>query len=207
MKKLFILLILLILVLVYYSSFKRKRQKVDIKNYETIILASGCFWCVEAIYQRVKGVISVEVGYANGKGESKPSYKEVIGGNRGFAEVAKIIFDPAILSYEDLFKVFWKSHDPTTLNSQGNDKGIQYRSGIFYQFKEQKILAERSRLVAQRFYSDTIVTEIVPLENYFKAENYHQNYFNKNPDDVYCNFVIRSKLEKLGLKESKLNNK
>ena len=166
---------------------------------EEIVLASGCFWCIEAIYQRLGGVVCVEVGYANGDGENSPSYKEVIEGHRNFAEVAKIVFNPEILSYEKLLGIFWRSHDPTSLNSQGMDIGVQYRSGIFFQSGQQEKLAKDSCSVAQRLFSKPIVTEIVPLKNYFRAEDYHQKYFNNNRDHRYCTIVIHPKLEKLEL--------
>lgn len=163
---------------------------------DTAIFGAGCFWCVEAIFQRLKGVESIESGYTGGKVEN-PTYKQVCSGETGHAEVAKIVFDPEVISYNDLLEVFWTTHDPTTLNQQGADKGTQYRSAIFYLNEEQKNLAERSKIeIAPQIWDGTIFTEITPLEKFYKAEDYHQNYYNQNSEESYCKYVINPKLEK-----------
>jgi peptide-methionine (S)-S-oxide reductase len=164
---------------------------------ETAILGAGCFWCVEAVYQELKGVVSVESGYINGTVDN-PSYEQVCTGGTGHAEVCQIKFDPALLSFKDVLEVFWKVHDPTTLNSQGADHGTQYRSGVFYTNPEQKALAEKLKkeLDASGAWSKPIVTEIVPAATFWKAEEYHQNYFKTHPTQGYCKFVIAPKMDK-----------
>jgi len=158
---------------------------------------AGCFWCVEAVFQNLKGVESVVSGYTGGKIKN-PTYKEVCSGKTGHAEVAQITYDPDVLSYTELLEVFWKTHDPTTLNRQGNDIGTQYRSAIYYQDEEQKKLAThyKKELDASAYYADPITTEITELGVFYPAEDYHQNYFNDNGEQPYCNFVIRPKVEK-----------
>ena len=158
---------------------------------------AGCFWCVEAVFQRLRGVISVESGYSGGR-LANPTYQQVITGRTGHAEVCQIRYDPAKISYDGLLEVFWKTHDPTTLNRQGPDVGTQYRSVIFYHDEEQRALAERRKreLDASGAWNAPIVTEISPLLKFYKAEDYHQNYFRRNPQQGYCQFVIRPKLEK-----------
>jgi len=165
---------------------------------ETATFGSGCFWCTEAVFQRLKGVQSVESGYAGGHVKN-PTYRQVCGGDTGHAEVIQVQYDPAQVGYADLLEVFWKTHDPTTPNQQGNDFGPQYRSVIFYHNEEQKKLAEeyKAKLDKAGIWSDPIVTEIVPFTNFYKAEDYHQNYFNDNPNQPYCSFIIRPKVEKL----------
>ncbi|MFK7969167.1 MAG: peptide-methionine (S)-S-oxide reductase MsrA [Bacteroidia bacterium] len=160
-------------------------------------LGAGCFWCVEAVYQRLDGVIALESGYSGGHVKN-PTYNEVCGKKTGHAEVVRIAYDPAKVSYEDLLEVFWRTHDPTTPNQQGNDKGPQYRSVIYYHDDEQKALAEASMNAATEaeLYADPIVTEISPLINYYAAEEYHQNYFNDNPKQGYCFYVIGPKVDK-----------
>ncbi len=160
---------------------------------------AGCFWCVEAVFEQVEGVISVEAGYAGGT-VPHPSYEQVCTGETGHAEVIRIVFDPAKVSYEHLLEVFWAAHDPTTLNRQGADHGTQYRSVIFYHDDAQRVTAEKSRAAAQKDFSDPIVTSIEPLKNYYRAENYHQDYFKNNPNAPYCVFVISPKLKKLHIK-------
>ncbi|MDX1591070.1 MAG: peptide-methionine (S)-S-oxide reductase MsrA [Balneolaceae bacterium] len=166
-------------------------------DYETAVFGAGCFWCVEAIYQRVNGVVAVESGYAGGHVEN-PTYEQVVTGRTGHAEVAKVTFDPEVISYEELLEVFWHTHNPTTLNRQGADVGPQYRSAIFYNSLEQKQTAEKSlkRTDESDLWEDPIVTEITPLSNYSTAENYHQNYFNNNPNAGYCSVVIAPKVAK-----------
>lgn len=162
---------------------------------ETATLGGGCFWCTEAIYQMLPGVKSVTSGYAGGTKEN-PTYKEVCSGQTGHAEVVQIEFDPAALSYEKLLETFWEVHDPTTLNQQGADRGTQYRSIILYNSDAQKAAAEKSRAAAQKGLSKPIVTEIVPLKKFYKAEDYHQDYYRSNSDQPYCRMVIQPKVEK-----------
>src|SRR5262245_61420150 len=169
---------------------------------ELATYGGGCFWCVEAIFQRLNGVKSVTSGYAGGKTEN-PTYQEVCTGDTGHAEVIQIEYDPKKISYEDLLDVFWQAHDPTTLNRQGADRGTQYRSVVLYQNDRQKQAAEASKKKAAAQFKDPIVTEIVPLTKFYAAEKYHQNYFNNNPNAPYCAFVIRPKLDKLVNKLSK----
>ena len=170
---------------------KQMSEKTD-----TAIFGAGCFWCVEAIFQRLKGVESIESGYTGGTVEN-PTYKQVCTGETGHAEVTKIIFNPDVISFNDLLEVFWTTHDPTTLNQQGADIGTQYRSAVFYLNDEQKMQAEKSKSeIATQIWDGSIVTEITPLKKYYKAEDYHQNYFNQNSDQSYCRFVINPKLEK-----------
>ena len=165
---------------------------------ETIVLGAGCFWCVEAVYERIDGVIDVEAGYANGHTEH-PTYKEVCTGNTGFAEVAKVTFDPQLVKLSEIFDTFWLAHDPTTLNRQGADVGTQYRSGIYYSSEEQKTKAEKSLTNAQSAFDNNIVTEIQPLQKYTVAEDYHQDYYNNNKNAPYCSYIITPKLKKLKL--------
>jgi len=164
---------------------------------ELATFGNGCFWCTEAIFQRVKGVVRVESGYSGGHVKN-PSYEQVTTGKTGHAEVLRIEFDPKVVSYETLLEVFWHTHDPTTLNRQGADAGPQYRSAIFFHNNTQKTIAEASKKKTDRsgLWKDPIVTEISPLINYYAAENYHQNYFNNNPNSGYCNYVIAPKLKK-----------
>ncbi len=165
---------------------------------ELATLGGGCFWCVEAVYQRVDGVLSVKPGYAGGHVDN-PSYRDVCSGKTGHAEVAKIEFDPDQISYEQILNVFWQAHDPTTLNKQGADVGTQYRSVIFYHSEEQKSLAENSKTVADQseYWPNAIVTEITKINNYSDAEDNHDNYYQENPYQPYCQFVIKPKLDKL----------
>lgn len=164
---------------------------------EVATFGAGCFWCVEAIFQRIKGVNHVESGYAGGH-VINPTYQQVITGRTGHAEVIRLYFDPNIVRYETLLEVFWHTHDPTTLNRQGNDVGTQYRSAIFYHSEAQRLVAESSKNRTDRsgLWKDPIVTEIKPVINYSVAEDYHQNYFNNNPDAGYCSIVIAPKVRK-----------
>ncbi|MCS6807867.1 MAG: peptide-methionine (S)-S-oxide reductase MsrA [Bacteroidota bacterium] len=164
---------------------------------ELATFGSGCFWCTEAIFQRVKGVLKVVSGYSGGT-VANPTYKQVCEGTTGHAECVQITYDPTQIRYEDLLKIFWKTHDPTTPNRQGNDVGTQYRSVIFYHSEQQKALAERYKkeLDASGAWDKPIVTQIVPMTAFYPAEEYHQNYFHNNPNQGYCMFVIRPKVEK-----------
>ncbi|MEM1406892.1 MAG: peptide-methionine (S)-S-oxide reductase MsrA [Bacteroidota bacterium] len=165
---------------------------------KTATLGAGCFWCIEAVFQRIEGVIEVVSGYTGGKVKD-PTYREICGGRTGHAEVAQITFDPSIVSFEEILEVFWVSHDPTTLNRQGADVGTQYRSAVFYHDQEQKEMAERSRktLDESKVYNDPVVTEITELGPFYKAEDYHQNYFNNNVEQPYCQFVVKPKVDKV----------
>jgi peptide-methionine (S)-S-oxide reductase len=163
---------------------------------EFAVLGGGCFWCMEAVYEHVPGVRSVVSGYAGGHTRN-PSYPEVCTDTTGHAEVVRIEFDPAVVSYGHLLDVFWNAHDPTTPDRQGADQGTQYRSVILFADEAQKAAAEKSKAAAQARYSDRIVTEIVPLKEFFPAEEYHQHYFAKNPTAGYCRLVIKPKVSKL----------
>ncbi len=156
---------------------------------ERITFGGGCFWCIEAVFQRLKGVTSVVSGYAGGKVEN-PTYKQVCTGETGHAEVVQIEFQPSVVSYDKLMEVFWAAHDPTTLNRQGADVGTQYRSVVFFENERQKAIAEKSKATAQKDFMAPIVTEISPMPKFYKAEDYHQNYYN-------CSVVITPKLQKL----------
>jgi peptide methionine sulfoxide reductase msrA/msrB len=166
-------------------------------NLETATFGAGCFWCIEACFKDLKGVVSVVPGYAGGQ-KVDPTYKEVCGGQTGHAEVAQVVFDPAFITYEALLEAFWFVHDPTQLNRQGNDIGTQYRSVIFYHSEEQKRLAQQylKRLSDEKVWDAPIVTEIVAINNYYEAEDYHHNYFENNPGNPYCQSVVRPKVEK-----------
>ena len=166
-------------------------------NLQTATLAGGCFWCLEAVYDEIKGVQSVESGYAGGK-KDNPTYHEVSTGMTGHAEVVQIHFDPQVVSYRDLLNVFFAIHDPTTLNRQGADIGTQYRSAIFYHDDEQKAIAERliHELNDQHIWARSIVTEVVRFDKFFIAEDYHQEYFTNNPNQPYCTAVVEPKVAK-----------
>ena len=163
-------------------------------------LGGGCFWCMEAVFERLPGVVSVTSGFAGGTTEN-PTYQEVCTETTGHAEVTEIEFDPAKISYDKLLEVFWQAHDPTTLNRQGADEGTSYRSIILYRSEKQKLEAEKSMIAAQENFKNPIVTEIVPLKKFFKAEDYHQAYYDNNSDQAYCQVVIAPKLEKLERKK------
>jgi len=158
---------------------------------------SGCFWCTEAIFLDVKGVLKVQSGYSGGTVEN-PTYKQVCTGTTGHAEVVQITYDPSVITYDELLEIFWHTHDPTTLNRQGNDVGTQYRSVIFYHNEEQRKLAEhyKQRLNEENVYGKPVVTEIAPFKAFYVAEDYHQNYYALNSNAPYCTFVIQPKVEK-----------
>lgn len=169
----------------------------DSNNIETATFGTGCFWCTEAIFQQLEGVISVTSGYSGGH-VANPSYEEVCNKTTGHAECLNIESDKSKISFDELLEVFWKSHDPTTLNRQGNDVGPQYRSVIFYHSEEQKQKAEKYKdeLNKSGVFNRPIVTEISPFTVFYPAENYHQNYYNENGSQPYCSYVIRPKVEK-----------
>jgi peptide-methionine (S)-S-oxide reductase len=177
----------------------KDKPKADEKSakVETVTLGGGCFWCVEAVFEEVKGVTSVESGYSGGKTEN-PTYKEVCTGTTGHAEVCQIKFDPSVITFTEILEVFFKTHNPTTLNQQGADIGTQYRSVIFYHSKEQKEIAEKIKkeLDAAGAFTKPIVTEISPLGKYYKAEEYHQDFYKRNPNQGYCAAVIAPKMDK-----------
>ncbi|TMH24031.1 MAG: peptide-methionine (S)-S-oxide reductase MsrA [Betaproteobacteria bacterium] len=164
---------------------------------ELATLAGGCFWCLEAVFDDLRGVDSVESGYMGGK-TVNPSYEEVCSGETGHAEVAQLSFDPKQVSFKEILEVFFVIHDPTTLNRQGNDVGTQYRSAIFYHSAGQKAAAEQviANMSAAKIYEDPIVTEVVPASKFYVAEDYHQEYFRRNPAQPYCAFVVRPKVAK-----------
>lgn len=166
-------------------------------SYDTATFGGGCFWCIEAIFLELKGVKEVASGYSGGAREN-PTYEQVCSGATGHAEVVRVIYDPAVITYDELLEVFWSIHDPTTLNRQGADVGTQYRSVVFYHNEQQRVLAEgyKSKLNASGVFQDPVVTEISSLQNFYPAEKYHQNYYNENSSQPYCTFVIRPKMEK-----------
>lgn len=165
------------------------------QNHEVAVLGGGCFWCMEALFETLPGVLSVTSGYAGGH-VPNPTYRQVCTGTTGHAEVIRVEYDPRRIRYEDLLEAFWEAHDPTTPNRQGEDVGPQYRSIILYLNEAQREAAERSKAAAARRLARPIVTEIVPLDRFYPAEPYHQDYFRKNPNQAYCQLVIRPKLEK-----------
>jgi peptide-methionine (S)-S-oxide reductase len=171
-------------------------SEMNTNKTELATLGGGCFWCLDACFKLMPGVKGVICGYSGGTKES-PTYKEVCTGDTGHAEVVQIQFDPAVVSYEKLLETFWQIHDPTTPNRQGHDEGTQYRSIILYQNEAQKAAAERSKAEAQKELSRPIVTQILPLKKFWPAEEYHQDYFQKNPNQGYCQMVVRPKVEKM----------
>lgn len=180
------------------SPFNQSADMTDnLQRTDTATFGAGCFWCVEAVFQRLKGVLKVSSGYSGGH-VPNPTYEEVCTGITGHAEVTRIVYDPDVISFEELLEVFWQTHDPTTLNRQGADVGSQYRSVIFYHNAQQKKLAEeyKEKLDASGAFNDPIVTEITPFEHFYVAENYHQNYYRENGNQPYCRLVIKPKMEK-----------
>lgn len=161
-------------------------------------LGGGCFWCTEAVLQRIEGVLSVTPGYAGGS-TPNPTYEEVCAGDTGHAEVVQVSFDPSLITYDEILDIFWQAHDPTTRNRQGADTGTQYRSIILYADEAQKTAAEKSMKKAQAKFRDPIVTEVKPLDGFWKAEDYHQNYYSTHGSAEYCRMVISPKLKKLRL--------
>jgi peptide-methionine (S)-S-oxide reductase len=177
------------------------------KNLQLATLGGGCFWCIEAVLQQIKGVEKVVSGYTGGNVPGKPTYKEICSGLTGHAEVAQITFDTNAISFKEILVIFMTSHDPTTLNRQGADHGTQYRSSIFYHDEEQKMIAERVIKDVASYFEDTIVTEITALDVFYEAEDYHQDYYNNNKSQGYCSAIITPKLAKLRkLHADKLKN-
>jgi len=188
---------LFLIILPMGSHAQDQNSKNIMQNYDTITLGTGCFWCSQAIFERVEGVISSTVGYSGGK-MPNPTYRDVSTGTTGYAEVVQVVYDPQKVSLSTLLKIFWETHNPTTLNRQGADVGTQYRSVIFYHNQAQKQLAEdyKQKLEAAGIWDRPIVTEISPIRNFYNAEKYHQEYYKNNPAAAYCQFVITPKVEK-----------
>jgi peptide-methionine (S)-S-oxide reductase len=207
LKSLF--LIINLFLVIYNTSYSQKNKISDMANLseqnnpklEIATFGTGCFWCTEAIYERMEGVEKVIAGYSGGQ-VANPSYKQVCTGTTGHAEVAQIYFNPEQISYKELLDVFWQVHDPTTLNRQGNDIGPQYRSVIFYHDEKQRLAAEESKrkIEMSGIYKDPVVTEINPLINFYEAEDYHQDYYRFNPNQPYCRVVITPKIKKFTAK-------
>jgi peptide-methionine (S)-S-oxide reductase len=194
MKKIITNTLMLIILMVATINTEAKPKPAT----EKATFGMGCFWCTEAIFQQLKGVKKVESGYSGGT-VANPTYEDVSSGQTGHAEVIQVTFDPAVISYKDLLEVFWKMHDATTLNRQGADVGTQYRSVIFYSNADQKSLAEKYKkeLNDQNAFGKPVVTQIAPLKNFYKAEDYHQNYYKLNGSKPYCRIVIKPKMDKL----------
>ena len=180
-----------------FVPFTAATSSSDSQNLETIVVAGGCYWCVEAVYENLRGVKTVESGFAGGM-NANPTYREVCGGDTGHAEVVKIVYDKTVTNLDEIFKVFFTVHDPTTLNRQGGDIGTQYRSAIFYANNGQKSAAQSiiDQLNGEKVYADPIVTTLEPLTVFYKAEDYHQDYYNNNKNEGYCKMVIQPKIEK-----------
>jgi|SRR3989344_1289310 len=201
MNKQIIFLFISIILVSCKQNIKAEKQIVinnqSNSGMDTATFGAGCFWCVEAQFQMLDGVISVSSGFSGGTVKN-PAYREVCNGTTGHAEVCQIVYDPKKITYDELLAAFWQSHDPTQLNRQGNDVGTQYRSVIYYHSEEQKLLAEnyKKQLNASGAWTKPIVTEISPIGPFYKADDYHQNYFNENGTESYCQYVIQPKVEK-----------
>jgi len=195
MKKCY--LIILLCFSIYSVDGQNNKPKNMNEELQLATLGSGCFWCTEAFFLRLKGVESVVSGYSGGKVKN-PTYREVCTGLTGHAEVIQVKFDPKVITYEEILEVFWNTHDPTTLNKQGNDEGPQYRSVVFYHNDEQKKVAQqyKDQLAKSGVFKSPIVTEITPFKVFYAAEDYHQNYYALNPNQGYCQYVIRPKVDK-----------
>jgi len=169
----------------------------DSTKWDTATFGAGCFWCVEAIFQEVRGVQSVKSGYAGGT-KINPTYKEITSGTTGHVEVTQLIYDPSVTTFKELLEVFWEIHDPTSRDQQGNDKGTQYRSAVFYHNQTQKEVAEfyKNKLNEEKAFSKLVVTEIAPMTKFYRAEDYLQDYYKNNSDQTYCVYIIRPKLDK-----------
>lgn len=183
--------LLSIILIIYFSDTLNKQEM------ETTTLGGGCFWCTEAIFKSLKGVEKVTSGYSGG-GEEYPTYDDICSGETGHAEVVQITFNPSVITFKEILEVFWSTHDPTTLNRQGADVGTQYRSVIFYHSEEQKEIAEeiKDKLNNENIFNQPVVTEITAFDKFYKAEEYHQDYFENNKTKGYCQFVIVPKLKK-----------
>lgn len=202
-----VLIQLLVSSLLFLSACAQKKQKKEsnvpvkenksIMQTEKITFGSGCFWCTEAIFQQVKGVVKVTSGYSGGHVEN-PTYEQVCEKNTGHAEVCQLEFDPNLVTVDELLEVFWQTHDPTTLNKQGNDEGPQYRSAVFYHnpLQQERATYFKNKLNEEGAFGNPIVTTIEPYKNFYVAENYHQDYYNRNGNQPYCYFIIKPKLEK-----------
>ncbi len=179
------------------SNQNQKTKNMETKNLDTATFGGGCFWCVEAVYQQLNGVISVASGYAGGQ-RANPTYEQVCSGASGHAEVIQIVYDTTKISFDELLQVFWTVHDPTTLNRQGADVGTQYRSVVFYHSEHQKETTQSyiEKLNKEHAFANPVVTEASPITTFYKAEDYHQNYYNDNQNQPYCSFVIQPKMEK-----------
>jgi peptide-methionine (S)-S-oxide reductase len=196
------LIILLGIVLISLSCQSQNKQQEDakipmIENQEIAVFGAGCFWCVEAVFSELKGVSSVKPGYTGGNTKN-PTYEEISTGKTNHAEVAKIVFDPSVITFDELLEVFWQTHDPTTLNRQGADRGTQYRSVVYYTSLSQKEKTEdyKKTLNASKAWPNPVITEITKLEVFYLAEDYHNDYYKNNPDQGYCRMVIQPKMEK-----------
>jgi peptide-methionine (S)-S-oxide reductase len=187
---------LLAILLPLFTAMTVHAETKHASKHEFATFGGGCFWCMEAVFQRLPGIVHSVSGYSGGKTQN-PTYEDICAHGSGHAEVIQVEFDPAVISYEKVLAVFFESHDPTTLNRQGADEGDQYRSVIFYHDEEQHQAAGRAKLAAQANFRDPIVTEIVPLKKFWRAEDYHQDYFNQHPGQGYCSFVIKPKVKKL----------
>ncbi len=197
MKQAVTIFIVIAITALSCSNVNKQNENMENNKYEIATFGSGCFWCSEAIFERVKGVTRVYAGYAGGD-EPNPDYNLVKSGQTKYAEVVQIYFNPEIVSYRELLEIFWKTHDPTMINRQGADIGPQYRSVIFYHNQKQKEIAEhyKNELEKAQIWTKPIVTEISPIKNFYKAEKYHQNYYENHPNEGYCQFVITPKIEK-----------
>lgn len=203
MKKGYLVILSVIVLFTACSNTNSNNKKImdlevqNSKSVDTATFGAGCFWCVEAVFQELKGVISVKSGYMGGKIKN-PTYREVCSGLTGHAEVCQIVYDPKVISYKELLEAFWQTHDPTTLNRQGADVGTQYRSVVFYHNDDQKSEAEfyKAKLNQEKAFEKDVVTEISAASAFYVAEDYHQNYYNENGEAPYCQFVIAPKLEK-----------
>ena len=196
MKQLIKLPLAILLFFAIISAQQKGTKLMSKELLEVATLGGGCFWCVEAVFERVEGVVDVVSGYAGGH-KKNPTYNDVTSGNTGHAEVCQISFNPSEISFEGILEIFWQAHDPTTLNRQGNDSGTQYRSAIYFHDKKQEEIAVSSMKKASKNFKDPLTTELKALDKFYLAEVYHQDYFENNPNVPYCTFVIAPKLNKL----------
>ena len=196
MKKLIKLPLVFMLIFSTISLQQKGKELMSKQLLEVATLGGGCFWCVEAVFERVEGVVDVVSGYAGGH-KKDPTYNDITKGNTGHAEVCQISFNPSEISFEGILEIFWQAHDPTTLNRQGNDSGTQYRSAIYFHDKKQEEIAVSSMKKASKNFKDPLTTELKALDRFYLAEVYHQDYFENNPNVPYCTFVIAPKLNKL----------